>query len=31
MIAKFLLNTEMVWMIFMKILNNTIQIRNVKN
>ena len=30
MILKLLLNTEMIWMVFMKILKNTIQIGNVK-
>ena len=28
MILKFLLNTRMIWMIFMKILKNTVEIRN---
>ena len=27
---KFLLNTQMIWMIFIKTLKNTIQIKNVK-
>ena len=30
MILKLFLNTQMIWMIFIKILKNTIQIRNVK-
>ena len=30
MILKLLLNTIMIWMIFIKILKNTIQIRNKK-
>ena len=30
MILKFLLDTQMMWMIFIKILKNRIQIRNVK-
>ena len=30
MMLKLLLNTQMIWMIFIKILKNTIQIRNVK-
>ena len=28
MILKFLLNTQMIWMIFMKILKNAAEIRN---
>ena len=28
MILKFLLNTRMIWMILMKILKNTVEIRN---
>ena len=28
MILKFLLNTQMIWMIFMKILKNEVEIRN---
>ena len=30
MILKLLLNTELIWMIFIKILKNKIQIRNIK-
>ena len=30
MIQKLLLNTQMIWMIFIKILKNTIQIKNEK-
>ena len=30
MILKLLLNTQMIWMIFIKILKNTIQIKNKK-
>ena len=30
MILKFLLNTRMIWMVFMKILKNTIQIEKHK-
>ena len=30
MILKFLLNTQMIWMIFITILKNKIQINNVK-
>ena len=30
MILKLLFNTQMIWMIFIKILKNTTQIRNVK-
>ena len=30
MILKLLLNTEMIWMIFIKILKHTIQIKNAK-
>ena len=29
MVLKLLLNTQMIWMIFIKILKNIIQIRNV--
>ena len=31
MILKLLLNTPMIWMIFVKTLKNTTQIKNVKN
>ena len=30
MIQKLLLNTEMIWIMFLKILKNTIQIKNEK-
>ena len=30
MILKLLLNTQMIWIRFMKILKNTIQVRNAK-
>ena len=30
MILEFLLNTQMIWMIFIKTLKNTTQIRNAK-
>ena len=30
MLLKFLLNTPMIWMIFIKILKNIIQIKNTK-
>ena len=31
MIVKLLLITQMIWMIFIKLLNNIIQVRNVKD
>ena len=31
MIQKFLLNTQMMWMIFMKIFKSTIQLKNEKH
>ena len=30
MINKLLLNTQMIWMIFTKILKNTVQVKNKK-